>query len=113
MRAGKLLCQGFWTVRRLIAGSVVARAENTRSFTGSAIRTAELGNRDERAHRRALPPIPAVFGSDSINLNCQNPAESRGFIELRLDIWEESLPRRLNGGGGRLGGTGLWGAIPV
>ena len=37
---------------------------NAQSFTGTAIRTAQFGNRDKRAPRAYASPKPAVSGSD-------------------------------------------------
>ena len=60
-----------------------------------------------------IEPRARVSGSDSKDRDRQNPSESREFLDLCLDVCEESLPRRLNGGGGSQERTRLWGQIPV
>jgi hypothetical protein len=70
--------------------SLVGLAESRR-VSVRRIRTAQLGNRDKRAPRRASSPKPAVSGSDSPDPNRQNPAKPRDFLGLRLSLMGESL----------------------
>ena len=74
-------------------------------LTRLPIRTAESGNRDQRALQCISSPNPTVSGSDSERANPQNPAESRQFLGPSLDTWEESLPTQTQwrwGGWGEL-----------
>jgi len=54
-------------------------------------RTAEIAGRDKRAQPGSWTPKPAVSGSDSPDLNRQNPAESREYLGSSPDASEESL----------------------
>ena len=64
------------------------------SGCGKRIRTAQLANREKRGLLPLRGLEPAVSGSDTSEPDCQNPAESRGFLRACPSARGKSLQRR-------------------
>jgi hypothetical protein len=84
-----------------------------RAFDLASMRNPNRRTCQQRQSRETtvIEPRARVSGSDSKDRDRQNPSESREFLDLCLDVCEESLPRRLNGGGRSSRATGLSGNL--